>query len=213
MKEKRTREEYRKYLRHFQDCTGTILDIGCGRGEFLELLRENNMQAIGIDINEKMVNLCRSKGLEVYEEDALSLLKRNQKFGGIFCGHLIEHLEIDKVSEFLNSCFTSLVPGGTLVIITPNPQNLYVITEGFWNDISHKRPYPLTLLQKLLIKAGFTIVDMGEDIDTIKYKGFRAIMCKLIQILLACNVFSGTVIYTVCKKTKIQRGSITGKIN
>lgn len=205
MKEKSTREKYRKYLRYFQDCTETILDVGCGHGEFLELLRENNIQAIGIDINEKMVNLCKSKGFEIYKEDALSLLKRNQKFGGIFCGHLIEHLEIDKVSEFLNSCFTSLVPGGTLVIITPNPQNLYVSTEGFWNDISHKRLYPLTLLQKLLVKADFKIVDMGEDIDTMKYKGFRGLMCKLIQILLAFNVFSGTVIYIVGKKEKYKR--------
>jgi O-antigen chain-terminating methyltransferase len=135
-----------------------VLDIGCGRGIFLEILAAAGVEAIGLDHSEEAVSFCRQKGFQVRKETAHNFLAKTElKFGGIFCSHVIEHLAYDQALELITLCNGALQPGGVLLLVTPNPQDLAVISEVFWLDPTHVRPYPALLLRSMLQSAGFSI--------------------------------------------------------
>lgn len=167
------KDRQRKYVKYFNSCCN-VLDIGCGRGEFMELLEENSISATGIDVNEDMVETCHRKGFNVLQVDTHSFLKdKTENYDGIFCSHVIEHIAPQDALAFLDLCRKALKPQGILIIITPNPKNLCVITEGFWLDLTHTRPYPLQLLERLLTEKGFKVIASGEDQDTVPKGGWR----------------------------------------
>lgn len=169
--EKVVRRYQEKYAKFFQ--SGPILDIGCGRGIFLEILKKNGIEALGIDQSSEVVESLRRKGLAAFTANALNFLKtKKNQYRGIFCSHLIEHHTPEQVRQLLKYCFQSLKSEGILVIITPNPQDLRVITEIFWLDQTHIRPYPLKLLEQLLKQEGFKLLDQGVDEDT-KLRHFK----------------------------------------
>ena len=143
------------YLEYFKGCK-TVLDIGCGRGEFLELLRSEQIEAIGIDIYEDYVEYCKTKGLVVVQDDALHYLEnRNEQVDGIFIGQVVEHLELEKMVRLCNLVYEQLNDGGTVIFETPNPTSLAIYTHAFYLDPSHTKPvHPLTL-KYFLEKAGF----------------------------------------------------------
>lgn len=97
------------------------------------------------------------------------LPKQESCYDGVFISHVIEHyVPRDRDAEtILSLCHEALVPGGRIVIVTPNPVNLFVITENFWKDPSHVRPYPIDALKVLLTKCGFDVVQAGWDTDTV----------------------------------------------
>ncbi|MGC8960107.1 MAG: class I SAM-dependent methyltransferase, partial [Chloroflexia bacterium] len=138
---------------------GPIVDIGCGRGEFLELLQEHNIPAYGIEINEQMVRLCREKGLDVRQEEAFAHLDSlpNASLGGIFLAHVLEHLPIARLSEFARLSFQKLRPGSCLVAETPNPTCLWTFARPFYLDMSHTRPLHPEALSLLFEMAGFRV--------------------------------------------------------
>ncbi len=164
----------KKYVKYFKK--GPILDLGCGRGIFLKILKEQEIEALGVDNSNEVFNYTRSKDLNIYRDDAFVFLKRaikeRQKYEGIFCSHFIEHLTVDQAQIFLSLCFKVLKPKGRLIIITPNPKDLRVITDIFWLDKTHVRPYPLDLLRVLFIKSRYKIKESGVDQDT-KLRHFR----------------------------------------
>jgi 2-polyprenyl-3-methyl-5-hydroxy-6-metoxy-1,4-benzoquinol methylase len=126
-----------------------VLDIGCGRGIFLELLASAGIEAVGIDHSEELLATCRAKGFEVYCEDALAYLRRtSEQFGGIFYSHVIEHMSYQDALGLLKLCYGALRVTGLLLLVTPNPQDISVISETFWLDPTHVRPYPALLLQR-----------------------------------------------------------------
>lgn len=170
----------KKYLFYF-DHTLSVLDIGCNKGAFLELLRENNIPYIGIDIDPNMVSYCKSKGFNnVYLADAITFLKdKHCCYGGIFCSHVIEHMGPEEAILFIKMCHNALKPGGRLVIITPNPRNWQVISHTFWLDTTHVRPYPLLLLEKILNECSFKIIDKGRGLQVANVSGN---FCKLISM-------------------------------
>lgn len=158
-----TRKYQRKYVGYFHPGQ-RVLDIGCGRGVFLEVLRDAGMKGIGVEAAAEKVAECRNKNLEVHRADAILFLKkRSSRYHGIFCSHFVEHLPPPTVLEFMRLAHRGLEEDGLLIIITPNFKNIDVIAERFWLDISHVRPYPTPLLEKMVESAGFTVIASGID--------------------------------------------------
>jgi SAM-dependent methyltransferase len=150
------KKEQEAYLPFFQG-RDRVLDIGCGRGEFLELLRENGTaQAYGIEINGDMLACSRSKGLSVLEEDALSHLEKlpDDSLEGIFISHVVEHLEPEDFLRLIPLAHSKLAGGGVFLSETLNPQSLFSYGP-YTMDLSHVFPvHPLTF-RFLLEKQGF----------------------------------------------------------
>ncbi len=131
-----------------------ILDLGCGRGEWLELLKELDLNSVGLDLNRIMVKICKDLELNVIEEDVFSYLKenKNNSFGAVTGFHLIEHYEFDSLNKLFSETFRVLKPGGLAIFETPNPDNILVGSNTFYLDPSHKKPLP-SLLVKILMEA------------------------------------------------------------
>jgi 2-polyprenyl-3-methyl-5-hydroxy-6-metoxy-1,4-benzoquinol methylase len=141
-----------------------VLDLGCGEGVFLQLLRVAGRSGVGVDRHPGDVARARAQGLEVIEQDALSYLAgQHEAFDGVFCAHLIEHLAPEDAVRLVEGAWSALRPGGRLVIITPDPRDLEVLADRFWLDLTHVRPYPLSLLVALLRTLGFEVLDHGDD--------------------------------------------------
>ena len=139
-----------------------VLDLGCGTGAFMELLRENGFQAMGIDLADEAVTVCSAKGLNVIKDDALSFLSdKHEVFATIICSHLIEHLNYEDACKLLDNIHNALIEGGRLILITPNPASLEVL-EYFWLDPSHVRPYPLPLLVNMFDRAVLQVLAQGQ---------------------------------------------------
>ncbi len=166
-----SREEIRDrlfdYIPLMQDAgAGTderpILDIGCGRGEWLELMKDEGLTAKGLDLNSVLVTQCREKGFDVGENDALTYLRSlsDNSLGAITSFHLIEHLDFDTRVALFDESVRVLKPGGVALFETPNPRNLLVGACNFWADPTHLRPlYPETH-QFLMEYRGFCKVEL-----------------------------------------------------
>ena len=138
--------------------TGEVLDIGCGRGEFIDLLNARGIPARGIDLNHEMAELCRARGLNVTEADAISYLETlpDDSLGGIFAAQVVEHLEPSYLLRLLDLSFAKLEPGGTLVLETLNPACWTAFFESYIRDITHRWPLHPETLQYLVTASGFT---------------------------------------------------------
>ena len=141
-----------------------VLDVGCGQGQFIELLGEVGIAAQGVDVDTRMVELCCSKGLSVVESDLFAYLADpSAQFGGIFSSNVIEHLNAPDALRFMHLAYAALQPGGVLVVATPNPESLIVHLYEFWRDATHVRLYSAALLEFMLYTAGFRSVVTGGN--------------------------------------------------
>jgi ubiquinone/menaquinone biosynthesis C-methylase UbiE len=159
------RERHQKrYLSHLMNAPGKVLEIGSGRGVMLRLMKNAGITAYGLDSFEEAVNDCKGKGLDVVHSDALSHLATlpAASLGGIFCAHVIEHMQPAQAIELIKESYRVLKPGARIVIITPNPKDLRT-SERFWLDVTHVRPYPEKLLIVLLKREGFYNIKSNED--------------------------------------------------
>jgi SAM-dependent methyltransferase len=140
-----------------RDVPAAALDLGCGRGEWLELLGELGFQARGVDLDEGMLEACRERGLEATLGDALAALRAcpDASLALVSAFHLVEHIPFDAVSELIAQSLRALRPGGLLIMETPNSENLVVGASTFYSDPSHLRPLPPTLLSFATEHAGF----------------------------------------------------------
>lgn len=134
-----------------------ILDIGCGRGEWIELAREHGMPVKGIDLNHTFVDSCRDIGLDVIEGDAIRVLRTmsNGSVGAITSMHVVEHLSFEVLIQLLDEAFRVLRPGGVIAIETPNPENLSVSSHWFFLDPTHRNPLPPVTLAWFVQQRGF----------------------------------------------------------
>jgi SAM-dependent methyltransferase len=150
-----------EYLPVFEG-TSDVLDVGCGRGEFLSLLRDHGIGARGIDVNGAMVDVCREQGLEAEEADALSYLRSQPdgSLGGLFAAQVIEHLEPRYLTALLDAAFQKLRPGAPIVLETINPACWFAFFESYIRDITHVRAIHPDTLQYLLVAGGFQHVDI-----------------------------------------------------
>ncbi len=153
-------EEYVKsgqrfYLPYFEGCRN-VLDIGCGRGEFLEMMRDAAIPARGIDIGAESVAGCRLKGLAAEIADVFRYLASLEEgaLDGIFCSQVVEHLPPERLPELIRLCAERLERGGVIAIETPNPECLAIFGTHFYLDPTHTRPVPHPLLMFYLEEYG-----------------------------------------------------------
>jgi SAM-dependent methyltransferase len=139
-----------------------VLDIGCGRGEFLDLLRHHGVRAQGLDINHEMVEVCRQRGLAASEGDALGYLQTlaDESLGGIFAAQVVEHLEPDYLVRLLQRAADVLRPGGVLVLETVNVACWFAFFQSYVRDITHVRPLHPDTLAYFVRASGFPHVDV-----------------------------------------------------
>ncbi len=153
----------RPRVRFFKDCK-EVLDLGCGIGTFLELLREAGVNAVGIDRNEAIAEKARRKGLEVISSDLFDYLENKENmYDGIFCSHLLEHLPFEGVVRLIEKIVTRLLPGGTLVFVLPNPGSVRLHLFGFWRDPEHVRFYTGNLIASVCEHYGLKLVYSNEE--------------------------------------------------
>lgn len=139
-----------------------VLDIGCGRGEFLDLLRQHGVRARGLDINHEMVEVCRQRGLEASEGDALGYLRGvpDESLGGVFAAQVVEHLEPEYLVALLQRMYEVLAPGGVLALETVNVACWFAFFQSYVRDITHVRPLHPETLAYFVRASGFPQVDV-----------------------------------------------------
>jgi len=158
------------YVPYFNGCK-EVLDIGCGRGEFLELMREAGVQARGIDLSRESVDLCRSKRLQAEVADLFPYLDglADASLDGIFSAQVIEHLPPARLPEMIRLAAQKLRRGGVIAIETPNPECLAIFATHFYLDPTHSRPVPHALLAFYLEEYGIGHIEVlhrSPAIDT-----------------------------------------------
>jgi len=133
------------------------VDIGCGRGEWLEMLSGEGYDAIGFDLDPEMVKLCREMGLKAEVRDALDYFREldDNSVGIVTAFHLAEHIEHELFLVLLSEIYRVLADGGMLIMETPNPENLIVSSSQFYLDPAHKTPIPPDLMETMLESTGF----------------------------------------------------------
>ena len=138
----------------------SALDIGCGRGEWLTLLRNQEFSANGVDLDATMVRTCIEKGFAVTQQDAVEALnQRADESEALITGfHIAEHLPFEALFALVNASLRVLKPGGVLLLETPNPENISVGTSSFYMDPTHRKPLPPGLLQFICEYSGFAPV-------------------------------------------------------
>lgn len=158
------KESIRPYLEYFKNSMeykdSLIVDFGCGRGEFLELMKENGINAIGVERYEPFIQLCRKKGLTVEKNDALTWLNqcKDNSLAGIYMGQVVEHLAFDYLVAFIRIAYKKLKKGSCFILETPNPEILSTFC-NFYLDSEHNKPVHFLTLKYLFEDAGYENVE------------------------------------------------------
>lgn len=155
-----------------------ILDVGCGRGEWLELLRESGYTAKGIDTNRVMLEQCQSRKLDVTEADVLTYLRSltDCSLGMVTGFHIIEHLPFEVLIKVIDETVRVLRPQGLVIFETPNPANVLVGSCNFYHDPTHLKPLPKDLAQFILQARGLTqtqIIELHPYSEDFKVNGLE----------------------------------------
>ncbi|MHB1517437.1 MAG: class I SAM-dependent methyltransferase [Acidimicrobiales bacterium] len=159
-------EGQRHYLDHLPPAEdpGRVVDIGCGRGELLELLGAAGYEALGVDPDPSMVEVCQAKGLEVVEDDGLRFLERTKRgsLKAVFAIQVVEHLLTSELERLVRSAHDALAPGGKLIMETINPRSLHALGNHFYADTSHVRPVHPETLRFICEQVGFGAAELVE---------------------------------------------------
>jgi SAM-dependent methyltransferase len=141
-----------------------VLDLGCGRGEWIELLQNNGYVARGLELNSIAVKECQRKGFDVIESDAIAYLQSMPKesVGALTGFHIIEHLPFEALIGLFDEAMRVLVPGGLVIFETPNPQNVLVGSNTFYLDPTHLNPLPSQMIKFMAESRGLTQVKIIE---------------------------------------------------
>ena len=139
---------------------GLAFDIGCGRGEWLEILLERGFSPFGMDLDAGMLQACTERGLPAKHGDAVAHLQSlaDESQAVVTAFHVVEHIPFDSLKSLVVEALRVLKPGGLLIMETPNPENIAVATRNFWLDPTHIRPLPPMLLAFLPEFHGFARV-------------------------------------------------------
>lgn len=159
--EEEIRERIAVYQPFLKDAPGPVLDLGCGRGEALALLRDWGLDGRGVDASASMVELCRARGLEAEVGDLFEVLAGvpGESLGGVVSFHVIEHLPGPALDRLVRLAWRALRKGGVLILETPNPLSVVVAARNFWLDPTHVRPVHPESLKLMYELAGFEPVE------------------------------------------------------
>jgi O-antigen chain-terminating methyltransferase len=135
-----------------------VLDLACGRGEWLELLNAHAHLAKGVDVNRVALQQCKELGLDVVEEDAIEFLRKQPKnsFSAVTCFHYVEHIEYRSLVALLDEALRVLMPEGVAIIETPNARNILVSAGDFYRDPTHRNPVFPETLESIAELRGFS---------------------------------------------------------
>ncbi len=163
---------YLPFIKHLKDIypDAPAVDLGCGRGEWLELLGENGFAAQGVDLDDGMLEACRELGLTVQTGEAIDFLKKlpDQSQVVISGFHIAEHIPFDDLQTLVEESLRVLRPAGVLILETPNPENIVVGTSSFYLDPTHIRPIPPQLLSFIPDYYGYKrvkVLRLQETVD------------------------------------------------
>ena len=159
--ESRILEHQKMYAAKFSGASD-LLDIGCGRGEFLEVARDAGIPARGIDQSEECIAICRSKGFNVERAELFQYLDSlpDASLGGVYCSQVVEHLPPERLPDLINLLAKKMNRGALLAIETPNPECLAIFATHFYLDPTHTRPVPPPLARFYMEEAGFVNIDV-----------------------------------------------------
>jgi SAM-dependent methyltransferase len=166
-------EDTRKKLGVYLEVLGTLdpqvrrerlVDLGSGRGEWLEMAVEAGYDALGVDASPLAVAFCRDRNLRVQQQDALAFLREQppESIGIVTCFHVLEHCPFEHILMLVKEVVRTLVSGGVLIVETPHPGNLSMAARDFWLDPSHLRPLPPELTEFVLEHFGLRILRRME---------------------------------------------------
>ena len=177
-----------------------MLDLGCGDGPLLSLLQEAGETGTGVDLDSVAVDAGRARGFDVTRSDVLDFLTGSAGglYGAVVASHVLEHLPPPRVPGMLTDCARVLKPGGVLVLLTPNPRNIGVITQTFWGDLAHVRPYSLDLVVRLVRDAGLEVSQAGDDPYT-RQPGFRRAL-NIMRRFIVGDYWPGADLMVVAEK-------------
>ena len=155
------RHRMRRYAQVFAGCA-PVLDLGCGRGELLEALRDSGIAARGVELSGELAAVCRAKSLDAAQADLFGHLAslEDNSLGGVACIQVVEHIQRPLLPELAALAFRKLRRGGVLAIETPNPECLAIFATHFYLDPTHRHPLPAALLAFFLTEAGFARIEV-----------------------------------------------------
>jgi len=197
------------YLPYFKNSTKPVLDLGCGRGEFLRILKEQNIPSFGIDMYPEYVIEGQLNGLDVRQGDGIAFLKETDiRFGGIFAAQVIEHISFEDLQILCFTAYEKLESGGHIVLETPNPTCLAMFTSNFYLDPTHTKPIHPLLLAYVLREAGFSEVQTiytdasraGKPLPFIDGEGIRNLEEINRAIAQVSDLLYGSLDYAVVAK-------------
>lgn len=158
------KERVQKYVNYLKD-KNDIFEIGCGRGELLTALKEKGIQAEGVDLNKKMVTLCKQKQLDVAYGDGVEILKEktDDSLDAVVALQVVEHLALSDLKKLVDEAYRKLKKDGLLIIETVNPLALGVFCYGFYIDPTHTKPIHPAMMRFMLEHAGFNVDPVQFD--------------------------------------------------
>jgi len=195
-----------RYIPYFNGLNN-IVDLGCGRGEFLSIMSEKGFKVSGVDVNKSMVDKCLKKGLKVTHKDCLEFLEEQQdrSLGGIFSSQVVEHLSLFQLRKLIQLSYEKLSPKGILILETVNPMALGVFCYGFYIDPTHSTPVHPSMLRYMVEQQGFTSVEVHFinafpeeyhlNIEDDMQKGVKEAFSKLDNLIFGYQDY-----YLLCKK-------------
>ncbi|WP_175753031.1 class I SAM-dependent methyltransferase [Burkholderia ambifaria] len=159
---KRIRRQYLPFVEPLASIYpgGGTFDLGCGRGEWLELMAEQGLTPFGVDLDAGMLQACEERGLPATQGDAVAYLKTLESESQVVVSafHVVEHISFEQLQTVVSEALRVLRPGGLLILETPNPENIAVATNNFHLDPTHQKPIPSLLLSFVVEQGGFETV-------------------------------------------------------